>query len=403
MSDCNNELICWEPNDIITETPISARNYVAWGYNKYGQLGNNNTTNIIIPKKFKFIGIKQISCGLHTAILLTNGLVYTCGLNVYGQLGNGTYNNIPNPKFLKIDPNIGRVKQISCGGLHTAILLTNGLVYTCGYNFYGQLGNGTYNTIPNPKFLKIDPNIGKVKQISCGLFHTAILLNNGLVYTCGNNVYGQLGRLGNGTNDIPNPKFLKIDQNIGRVKQISCGGLHTAILLTNGQVYTCGYNFYGQLGRIGNETNDIPNPKFEIIDPNVGKVKQISCGYEHTAILLTNGLVYTCGYNVYGQLGRLGNGTNNNIPNPKFLKIDLNVGKVKQISCGGFHTAILLNNGLVYTCGLNVYGQLGRIGNGTNDIPNPKFEIIDKTIIKNIKFFLLSIGCTSESVLALPY
>ena len=43
MSDCNNELICWEPNDIITETPI-AKNYVAWGDNQFGQLGNDNTT-----------------------------------------------------------------------------------------------------------------------------------------------------------------------------------------------------------------------------------------------------------------------------------------------------------------------------------------------------------------------
>jgi hypothetical protein len=34
---------------------------------------------------------------------------------------------------------------------------------------------------------------------------------------------------------------------------------------------------------------------------------------------------------------------------------------------------------------------------------NSKFEQIDKTIIKNIKLFLLSIGCTLNSVLALPY
>jgi alpha-tubulin suppressor-like RCC1 family protein len=352
MSDCNYELICWEPNDIITETPISARNYVAWGYNVYGQLGNNTTQNIEIPEKFKFIGIKQISCGYyHTAILLTNGHVYTCGLNESGQLGRpgNSGDSIANSEFMIINLNVGKVKQISCGGEHTAILLTNGHVYTCGLNFFGQLGrpgNG-YNNTPNSEFMIINLNVGKVKQISCGYYHTAILLTNGHVYTCGNNQYGQLGRpLNSGTNK-PNPEFMIINLNVGKVKQISCGYYHTAILLTNGYVYTCGNNYFGELGRSENSVTNKPNPKFEIIDPYVGKVKQISCGGDHTAILLTNGHVYTCGYNEYGQLGR-------------------------------------------------------PLNSGTNK-PNPKFEQIDKTKIKNIKFFLLSIGCTSNSVLALPY
>jgi len=217
MSDCNNKLICCKPHDIITETPISARNYVAWGQNTYGQLGNDDTQNIEIPKKFKFIGIKQISCGVyHTAILLTNGDVYTCGDNTYGQLGRPTVNTTPNPIFKIINPNVGKVKQISCGGFYTAILLTNGNVYTCGDNTYGQLGRLTGNPYQNPKFKIIDSNVGKVKQISCGLYRTAILLNNGQVYTCGNNDFGQLGRL---TDVIyPNPKFEQIDRT--KIKNI---------------------------------------------------------------------------------------------------------------------------------------------------------------------------------------
>jgi len=116
---------------------------------------------------------------------------------------------------------------------------------------------------------------------------------------------------------------------------------------------------------------------------------------------LTNGNVYTCGDNQDGQLGRLT--TVNTTPNPKFEQIDPNVRKVKQISCGLYRTAILLNNGQVYTCGNNDFGQLGRLTENSGIYTNPIFEQIDKTIIKNIKFFLLSIGCASNSVLALPY
>jgi len=176
MSDCNNELICWEPNDIINETPI-AKNYVAWGYNDFGQLGNNNTTNIRIPEMFKLIGIKQISCGgNHTAILLNNGQVYTCGNNQYGQLGRTPLTPI-NPEFKIIDSNVGKVKQISCGGEHTAILLNNGQVYTCGNNKSGQLGRPTQNNA-KPEFKQIDKT--KIKNIkffllSIGCFSNSVL------------------------------------------------------------------------------------------------------------------------------------------------------------------------------------------------------------------------------------
>jgi len=62
MSDCNNKLICCKPHDIITETPISARNYVAWGQNTYGQLGNDDTQkslNLLELNKYLVVYIIQ--------------------------------------------------------------------------------------------------------------------------------------------------------------------------------------------------------------------------------------------------------------------------------------------------------------------------------------------------------
>jgi alpha-tubulin suppressor-like RCC1 family protein len=70
--------------------------------------------------------------------------------------------------------------------------------------------------------------------------------------------------------------------------------------LNNGNVYTCGYNQNGQLGRI--TSNPFSNPIFKIIDPNVGKIKAISCGRNHTALLTKSGYIYTTGDNNFGQL-----------------------------------------------------------------------------------------------------
>jgi len=48
------------------------------------------------------------------------------------------------------------------------------------------------------------------------------------------------------------------------------------------------------------------------------------------------------------------------------LVIDLEQLRVKptQISCGGFHTAVLSMTGEVYLWGRNTYGQCGRSPNG---------------------------------------
>ena len=273
---------------------------------------------------------------------------------------------------------------------HSVILLTNGHLYTCGLNDEGQLGRST-RTIANYEFMKIDFNLGKIVDISCGAYHTTILLSNGKVYTCGHNEYGQLGR---NSNKNYNPEFKLITPTplVGKVIQISCGYFHTLILSNNGNVYTCGDNQYGQLGR--KTSDNCFNPEFVIINSNFlsGKIKKISSGVFHTALLLENKKVYTCGYNFYGQLGN-GSTTSSDV----FNIISNNI-KVKEISCGATHTSILSLDGKVYTCGNNTHNQLGKI---TPTIQNPEFTIINTAFIRNIKLSSLSSGCGSNLVFVL--
>ena len=48
---------------------------------------------------------------------------------------------------------------------HTILLKNDGTVWGCGYNAYGQLGNGTTTT---QKTLVQMKNVTNVKQIACG-------------------------------------------------------------------------------------------------------------------------------------------------------------------------------------------------------------------------------------------
>jgi E3 ubiquitin-protein ligase HERC4 len=47
---------------------------------------------------------------------------------------------------------------------------------------------------------------------------------------------------------------MQIISNLGQVASISPGGRHTLMLTSRGEVFTCGSNDFGQLGREGSQT-----------------------------------------------------------------------------------------------------------------------------------------------------
>ena len=72
-------------------------------------------------------------------------------------------------------------------------------------------------------------------------FHTFILKNDGTIWGCGENDYGNLG-LGDAT---PRTVFTKVNTNIENIKSISYGRSHTAILENDNTVWMCGSNYHG--------------------------------------------------------------------------------------------------------------------------------------------------------------
>ena len=65
----------------------------------------------------------------------------------------------------------------------------------------------------------------------------------------------------------------------------------------------------------------------------IGDIKQITCGSDYAVILKTDGSVWACGYNNRGQLG-LGDTTNRDT----FTQVTTNINNdVKQIACSDSH------------------------------------------------------------------
>ena len=320
----------------------------ATGNNNYGQLGLGDTTaRTTFTKVTTNINndVKQIACGEnHTFILKNDGSLWACGYNNYGQLGNGGNNTLKT--FTKITNNINNdVKEVICGRGHTYIIKNDGTVWSTGKNTAGELGLN--NTTNKNLFTQVTTNVSDVKQIACGYYHTYLLTNDGTVYACGDNSKGQLG-LGNTTQ-----KNIFTTVNITNVKQISCHNYQSMLVKNDGTLWACGDNTVGQLGfgRYEGTYNS-----FTQVTANINNdVKQIACGYGHTFILKNDGSIWSTGYNDYGQLS-LGDTANR----PSFNEITSYTNNdIKQIYCGDNHTFVLTNDGSVWCCGYNEYGQLG--------------------------------------------
>ena len=338
------------------------------GYNSGGQLGlgnydiSYNTLQQMLPVAGKTP--KYISCaGLTTIVLMTDGTVYGTGVNSNGQLGLGNY-TLKYNTLQPMDMSGNIAKYISCAGLTTIVLMTDNTVWGTGRNSNGQLGLGNYTTKYNTLQQMLMP-AGEVKYISSGGYtnagFTIVLMTDGTVYSTGDN---SLGQLGDGTDGNSYNTLQQMLPVAGKTpKYISSGIYYTLVLMTDGTVYGTGDNYYGQLGdgTDGNGYNTLQQ-----MLPVVGKTPaNISCGdweqYANGAysiVLMTDGTVYGTGDNAAGQLG---NGTDDNQYNTLQQMDMTNVGGrlAKSISTAGRHTLVLMTDKTVYGTGYNVYGELG--------------------------------------------
>lgn len=357
-------------------------------------IGVNNTSFSIVNNYTFYnytakLDIVQIACGdKHTLFLENTGKVLGCGYDTAGQLGLGIINKaVISPTYLNISN--FNIVQVACGKEYSMLLTNSGEVLCSGENSDGQLGIGSTDSKNSFVYVQKDEtNLKNVIQIACGNAHTMFLLNSGNVLACGNGLEGELGQNNNSDIYLPVDVKKETNTNLTNVVQIACGAYHSIFLLDDNTLMGCGDNNYKQLIDNNDNAIKIAKPISISFDNSLSnKVLQISCGEYHTAILLNSGKVIVCGLNNKGQLGIY----NISLPNVKtthiYVKGDslgtTDLTNVKKVMCGAYHTLFLMNTGDVLVCGDNAFGQLG----STNFI-NPTFSI--PTNIKDIANNILS-------------
>ncbi|XP_035461634.1 probable E3 ubiquitin-protein ligase HERC4 isoform X1 [Scophthalmus maximus] len=339
---------------------------LCWGNASYGQLGLGGIDEEIVvePRTCDFFHGKRVcdvGCGRrHTAVLLEDGTVYTCGCNDLGQLGHEKSRKKPE-QVVALDAQI--ITAVSCGEAHTLALNDKGQIFSWGLGSDGQLGlNNFEECVRVPRNIKSLSDV-QITQVACGYWHSHALSRGGQVFSWGQSRYGQLG-LGIKGQSVSTPQVVQSLQGIP-FAQIAAGGAHSFALTLSGAVFGWGRNKFGQLGL--NDTNDRCFPAL-LKSLRSQRVIYISCGEDHTAALTKEGGVFTFGAGGYGQLGH--NSTNHEINPRKVFELMGNV--VTQIACGRQHTlAFTPSSGKMDSFGLGGNGQLGTRSTCNRKSPAP--------------------------------
>jgi len=321
------------------------------GENSYGQLGLGNTADQTTWQKISD-GKKIVAgcAGTNVTFLISEGGgLWAAGRNTWGELGDGTTTNRSTFVVSYTGLSEGtKVVKIVNGDDSTLLLTSDGKVWGTGQNNTGELGIGSTSGTSGT-WTQATNNISSLTIVDISISTLAAVVDsNGDVYTCGSNTNGETGH-GN-TNLYTS--FTKVTTTLDTpfITQVSVGASHILALDSDGNVYTCGGNTYGQLG-LGDTT-----ARTTFVQVTLSKtIVAVSGGRHHSLILDSEGNVWSTGENLSGELG-LGDTTQRN----SFTLVPDVAGKnAIAISAGYLNSAVLLSNGDIYVCGYNNVGQLG--------------------------------------------
>ena len=358
-------------NEQENEEDIQTNLIYTWGFSKYGQTGHDNTNYIISPTIINFsqlLNSDQFSYNFdvepaagesHSALLiqdLENTYLYMFGKNIFGQLGIEDNSYIYDPILIRGVFQKERVNKISLGGEHSLILTESNNIYSCGLNIFGQLGTGDFENRGNFANINIYTNVLKdsenetIIDIVAGAQHSLIISNMNKLYYCGFN----------------KNRFLWINEDINLFTYIN-----DDILINNSIVLIrASMNISGVL--FGDKK------RFAIFGQDLDLLNKSS-----------NGNVYTCGINQKKQLG-VDESLIKNEKKEKFLnfyKVSI-PEKIIQIETGYENSIVISITGKIYGWGSNYYGQICQANKSSINKPT----LISNPFIKDLNLFKITSG-----------
>jgi alpha-tubulin suppressor-like RCC1 family protein len=259
----------------------------SWGYNKYGNLGQNSRTYYSSPVQIPGTTWSTIDVGDTMFSFRTDNTLWAWGKNSQGQLGqNSNENGIHSYSSPTQLPGT-TWKQVSSGNSWTGAVRTDGTLWMMGYQNYGQLGLNNNTRRSSPTQLP-GTTWSQIASSPYGFYCTR---TDGTLWAWGQNTEGSLGQ-NNRTNrsspvQIPGTDWAKVYGGRGN------GGA----IRTDGTLWVWGFNVNGSLG-VNSEIKysspvQVPGTTWQ----------HVSWTYDSAFATKTDGTLWVWGKNSSGMLG----------------------------------------------------------------------------------------------------
>ncbi len=238
---------------------------------------------------------------------------------------------------------------LAAGFNHSAIIKNDGTLWTWGNNYSGQLGNGNTTDYDTPNGTPMQVTSG-VKSVAAGPEYTMAIKKDGTLWSWGSNEWG---RLGDGTNT---DRLAPVQVMTG-VKSVALGNGHTLVIKEDGTLWAWGRNSCGQLGDYDILNGGVRKDRVTPVQIMSG-IKSVAAGNCYTMIIKDDDTLWAWGSNCFGQMfddTHIG-------PYAASLAPVRLMSQVQSIAAGVEHCMVLKKDGTLWTWGHNNCGQLG---NGT--------------------------------------
>ncbi len=292
--------------------------------------GTPRSKPILLGKGFVSVSARDS----HFAAIKHDGTLWMWGSNWDGQFGNGRDHNVTmgTHDYAEIPIPVGQdFAQVSVGYSHTAAIKRDGSLWIWGHGSWGKLGDGTENNHNKP--IKIGDDFA---QVAAGFLNTLAIKKDGSLWAWGGN---QLGIFGDCTT---NNHLVPIHIGDGFI-EVAAGKDFWLALKKDGTQWTWGIPWEGDQMDVSRACR---KPFKVVFGDSISKwekkpeqvlvaalavpkapsnITRIAAGASHSALIRDDGSLWTWGNNEYGQLA---DGTTKESRTPKRVGdgfIDVNI------------------------------------------------------------------------------
>jgi alpha-tubulin suppressor-like RCC1 family protein len=379
------------------------------GSNTEGQLGLGNPitglANTTTQKEFVInqtltdlniveLQFTALSGGTARAMAKTaSGEYYAWGSNINSislitTVTAASYTSIPTKVYSYSGPKMATIWS-DANSDSVFALGTDGKIYVWGENSYGQLGlsgNTTdqFDPVYNAELTSLANANGGIRKVwfagsfgAVGSYNTHVEMENGNVYSMGQNSDGVLGigslaTPGGISTPTLNSSLTTAIGGHGHIAALWSASNSTILKLADGTFWVAGSNTNGQLGNNSTTSAIVftQNPLLDalgITDIQMQSPKKGSSSAYAVAVVAhtTSGKIYVWGYNEYGQL--LPVSAEVTIKVPTEIAPPAGSAKITRLALGINFSIGIGDDGNVYATGKNASYQLG-LGNTTDQL-----------------------------------